>query len=89
MLQEKYGQDYPLPKKELPKWLIWLVGPFLDKTMTRKIISRNMGHSWRANNSKSKEKLGIEYRSIEASINEMFQQLIDEGHLKRSLCNAE
>lgn len=89
MLQEKYGQDYPLPKKELPKWLIWLVGPFLDKTMTRKIISRNMGHSWRANNSKSKEKLGIEYRSIEASINEMFQQMIDEGHLKRSLCNAE
>ena len=29
--------------KELPKWLVWLVGPFLDKTMTRKIISENIG----------------------------------------------
>ena len=84
MLQDKYGEDYPLPKKELPKWLVWLVGPFLDKTMTRKIISKNMGHSWRADSSKSKEKLGMEYRSIETSIKEMFQQMIDEGQLKRS-----
>ena len=43
-----------------------------------------MGHSWRADNSKSKEKLGIEYRSIETSINEMFQQMIDEGQFKQS-----
>ena len=84
MLQDKYGRDYPLPNKELPKWLVWLVGPFLDKTMTRKLISKNMGHSWRADNSKSKEKLGIEYRSIETSINEMFQQMIDEGKFKQS-----
>ena len=84
MLQDKYGEDYPLPKKELPKWLVWLVGPFLDKTMTRKIISKNMGHSWRADNSKSKEKLGVEYRYIETSIKEMFQQMIDEGQLKKS-----
>ena len=84
MLQDKYGEDFPLPNKELPKWLIWFVGPFIDKTMTRKMIAKNMGHRWRADNGKSREKLGIEYRSIRSSINEMFQQMIDEGHLKRS-----
>lgn len=84
MLQDKYGEDFPLPNKELPKWLIWFVGPFIDKTMTRKIIAKNMGHFWRADNGKSREKLGIEYRSVKSSINEMFQQMIDEGHLKRS-----
>ena len=49
--------------------------------MTRKMITKNMGHRWRADNGKSREKLGIEYRSIRSSINEMFQQMIDEGHL--------
>ena len=82
MLQEKYGQNYPLPTKELPKWLVWLVGPLLDKTMTRRLIAKNMGHKWRADNSKSKEELGIEYRSLDTSINEMFQQMIDQGYIK-------
>ncbi len=82
MLQEKYGQKYPLPTKELPKWLVWLVGPLLDKTMTRRLIAKNMGHKWRADNSKSKEELGIEYRSLDTSINEMFQQMIDQGYIK-------
>jgi len=83
MLQEQFEQ-YPLPKKELPKWLVWLVGPIMDKSMTRKVIAKNMGHSWKADNSKSKEKLGIEYRSLNTSIIEMFQQMIDEGSFKKS-----
>ena len=83
MLKEQFEQ-YPLPKKELPKWLVWLVGPIMDKSMTRKVIAKNMGHSWKADNSKSKEKLGLEYRSLNTSIIEMFQQIIDEGSFKKS-----
>ena len=84
MLRENFGQEYPLPKKELPKWLVWLVGPIMDKSMTRRVISKNMGHSWQADNSKSKEKLGVEYRSLKSSITDMFQQMIDEGSFKKS-----
>jgi dihydroflavonol-4-reductase len=56
----------------------------MDKSMTRKVIAKNMGYSWKADNSKSTEKLGIEYRSLKSSIIEMFQQMIDEGSFKKS-----
>ena len=80
-LSEKYGKDFPLPKKEFFKWLLWLVGPIVDKTFSRKMISLNMGHKWRADNSKSIEKLGMKYSSLKDSTEEMFQQMIDEGQI--------
>ncbi|MEM7550185.1 MAG: NAD-dependent epimerase/dehydratase family protein [Bacteroidota bacterium] len=81
-LQPKYGKDYPLPKGTLPKWLIWIVGPFINKNMTRKFVSRNIGYSFKADHSKSQEKLGINYRSLEESMHDTFQQLIDEEIIK-------
>ena len=45
--------------------------------------SKNIGHSWKADNSKSTEKFGIKYRSLKVSIIEMFQQMIDEGSFKK------
>ncbi|MAW27152.1 MAG: diaminohydroxyphosphoribosylaminopyrimidine deaminase, partial [Actinobacteria bacterium] len=39
---------------------------------------------WSADNSKSKDGLGLNYRSLELSINEMFQQMIDQGAFKKS-----
>ena len=82
-LTEKYGNDFPLPKKELPKWLLWLVGPIVNKTFSRKMISLNMGHKWRANNGKSIEKLGMTYSSLKPSTEKMFQQMIDEGQIAK------
>ena len=83
MLAGQYGQDYPLPTNELPKWLVWLVGPMIEKNITRTVISKNMKHKWLADNTKSIQKLGIEYRSLKISINEMFQQMIDQGAFER------
>ena len=83
-LKEKYSSDYPLPKKELPKWLLWLIGPIVDKTFSRKVISLNMGHKWRADNSKSVEKLGMKYTSLKTSTEEMFQQMIHEGDIQKN-----
>lgn len=78
-LRPKYGDKYPLPKKEMPKWLIWLVGPMLNKMLTRKSISLNMNLPFKADNSKSIKELGMTYRPLEKSMNDMFQQLIDTG----------
>ncbi len=78
MLSDKYDADYSLPKKELPKWLVWLIGPLVDKTFSRKMISRNFGHPWRADNSKSVSALGLSYNSLKSSMEEMFQQMIDQ-----------
>jgi len=76
-LRPKYGDKYPLPKKEMPKWLIWLVGPMLNKFLTRKSISLNMNLPFKADNSKSMKELKMTYRPLEESMNDMFQQLID------------
>jgi dihydroflavonol-4-reductase len=76
-LRDKYGKDYPIPRKPVPKWLLWLVGPMIDKTMTRKMIARNVNLPWKADNSKGIKALGIRYRSLSESMNDFFQQLVD------------
>ncbi|WP_242124210.1 NAD-dependent epimerase/dehydratase family protein [Sphingobium sp. Sx8-8] len=72
---------YPLPKSLLPKWLVWLVGPLADKSTTRKFISRNVGHPWKADNSKSVRELGMSYRPIAQTMQDMFQQIVDTGQI--------
>lgn len=81
-LRPKYDA-YPLPKYELPKFLIWLVGPLADKSLTRKFVSLNIGHPFRADNSKSVKQLGLKYRPTKETIQEMFQQLIDTKQLPK------
>lgn len=78
-LVPKFGQQFPLPKKPMPKWLVWLVAPLVNKAMTRKMVSLNVNVPWRADNSKSTSELGVTYRPLETTLNEMFQQMIDNS----------
>ncbi|WP_340112199.1 NAD-dependent epimerase/dehydratase family protein [Maribellus mangrovi] len=77
ILLPKYGDKYPIPKKAMPKWLIWLLGPAINKAVTRKYVSRNVGLPFKGDNSKSKKELGMDYMPLEQSMNDMFQQMID------------
>lgn len=83
MLRAKFGDGWPFPKRVMPKWLIWLTGPLVNKSFTRPMIAKNMGHSWRGDNSKSRERLGLEYRPVETAVTDMFQQMIDSGAVVR------
>lgn len=76
-LLPEYGDKYPIPKKAMPKWLIWLLGPTINKAVTRKYVSRNVGLPFKSDNSKSKKELGMDYLPLEQSMNDMFQQMID------------
>jgi len=78
-LREHYGDVYPFPKKALPKWLVWLVGPIMDKGMTRKMVSLNVNHPWRADNAKSVKELGMTYRPLAESIVDFFEQMVQSG----------
>ena len=78
-LRDAYGDDYPLPKGPIPKWLAWLVGPMLNPLTTRKYIARNVDIEWRADNSKSVEKLGMRYRPLKATMEDMFAFMIEAG----------
>lgn len=79
VLQPVYGSKYPIPKKEMPTWIIWLLGPMINKALTRKFVSRNIGYEWKGDNSKSKKELGVAYRPLRESVIDMFQQLIDNN----------
>ncbi|QFT67366.1 short chain dehydrogenase [Labrenzia sp. THAF35] len=77
-LIEKYGERYPVPRQSLPKWIVWLVGPIVGG-ISRKFVTNNVDVKWRADNSKSKRALGVTYRPMKTSMEEMFQQMIDTG----------
>lgn len=79
ILRERYGDAYPLPKRTMPKWLVWLVGPLVDDSVTRKFVSRNVGLPFHADHGKSVRELGMTYRPLAESITEMFQQMVDAG----------
>lgn len=76
-LLEKYGDEYPIPRKTVPKFLLWLFGPMVDRSFTRKMISRNVGHPWIGDNSKGVTELGLTYRPLKETMNDFFQQMIE------------
>lgn len=81
-LLDRYGDAYPIPRKAMPKWLVWLVAPMVNKAMTRKIVSRNINLPWKGDNRKSVRDLGMQYRPLAESMVDFFQQLINSGVLQ-------
>lgn len=73
--------NYPIGKGKVPKFMIWLIAP--SAGLTRKIVSRNVGYPWKANNTKSKEKLGMSYRPLQESVEEFFGSLVYAGVIER------
>lgn len=78
-LAQKYGDEYPLPKRALPKWLVMLVGPATNKAFTRKMIRNNVNVPFTADNSKIKRELGVEFRPMRDTLNDSFEVMIKEG----------
>ncbi|MFO7786960.1 MAG: aldehyde reductase [Halospina sp.] len=83
ILRESFGDDWPFPRRTLPKWLLWLVGPMVNKALTRRFISRNVAYPASFDNTRSKKELGMTYRPLDATVVEMFQQLLDAGSIRK------
>jgi len=81
-LLDKFGNEYPIPRKAMPKWLVWLVAPMVNKALTRKWVSLNVNQPWKADNSRGVRELDLQYRPIKDSMIDFFQQLIDSGQLQ-------
>ncbi len=78
VLLPKYGNEFPLPKKALPKWLLMIIGPITNKAFTRNFIRNNVNVPWKADNSKIKNELGMSFRPLKETMEDSFQVLIDE-----------
>jgi len=82
MLRKHFGDDYPVPRKQVPKFLFWLIAPM--RGFTRKYASRNASIQIKFDNSYSKADLGISYIPIEQTVKDHFQQIIDDGLLGKT-----
>ena len=58
-----------------------MIGPFVG--LERKFVSRNVSHPWKADNSKSVNELGLSYRPMKETMEEMFQYMIDAGYFRK------
>lgn len=80
MLRDIYGNAYPFPTRKIPKLLLWLIGPLAG--FSRKMISHNMGYSFRADNTKSIEELSMSYRPAQVSVVDFFKQMIEKEEVR-------
>jgi nucleoside-diphosphate-sugar epimerase len=83
-LLPKFGKEYPIPRWALPKLLVWLFFPFMVKSTTRKMITRNVDLPWIGDNSKGRRELGLSYRPMQESMSEFFQQMVEHGVLRKA-----
>lgn len=73
--------QYPFPKMQVPKFVAWLAAPFVKQS--REMISKNVGHRIAFDNTRSQQDLGINYVPVEDALVAHFQQLIDDGVIKK------
>ncbi|MDA0261283.1 MAG: NAD-dependent epimerase/dehydratase family protein, partial [Proteobacteria bacterium] len=80
-LRQRFGDRYPFPKKTLSKFMVWLVGPFVG--LERSFVAANVGFPLRLDNTRSRETLGLAYRPIADTLGDHFQQMLDDGFVKK------
>lgn len=82
VLRKHLGNDYPFPRRQVPKFVFWLIAPMMG--YTRKYATKNVGIPIRFDNSYSKTDLGMSYISVEQTVEDHFQQILDDGLLDKT-----
>lgn len=77
LLKKNFGTQYKLPSRGLPKGFLLLVGPLMNKSLSRKVLRDNINYKWVADNSKSINSLGAKYRPLEETLVDTFNSLIE------------
>jgi len=81
ILRNRFGNSYPLPRTTIPKFIVWMMGPLMGP-ITRRFVRNNIGYPVRFDNRRSLA-LGVQYNPIQQTLEEHFQQVIDDGLLKK------
>lgn len=80
-LTKRFGYKFPFPHFTVPKTAFAFVAPILGHS--REFVRLNMGYPIYFNAQRSIKELGIEYRDVRESVCEHFQQLLDDGIVKK------
>jgi nucleoside-diphosphate-sugar epimerase len=81
ILRRGFGQFYPFPRTTAPKPIVKALAPVLG--LTRKFVDLNIGYPLKFDNSRSRTELGLSYRPVEQTVTEHFQQMLDDGVVRR------
>jgi nucleoside-diphosphate-sugar epimerase len=66
-----------LPKKQLPKWFIWAIAPFIG--MSREYVSTNVGYPISYDTDRSKSDLNLVYRTPRETLHDHIDQLVRDS----------
>ena len=80
-LTKKFGYRYPFPQFAVPTAAFSLIAPVFG--YSRQFVKLNMGYPIYFNSQRSVNELGIQYHDIRESVCEHFQQLLDDGIVKK------
>ena len=81
ILRRRFGPFYAFPRMTVPKVIVKAVAPALG--LTRKFVDRNVGYPLAFDNSRSRNELGLVYRPVEETVTDHFQQMLDDGVVRR------
>ncbi len=81
ILRKNFNWKYPFPRMAAPNFVLWLLAPIFG--LSRKFVSTNIGFPLKFDNSYIKKDLGIEFMPPEQTIVDHFQQLLDQGLIKK------
>jgi nucleoside-diphosphate-sugar epimerase len=73
IVRQNFKGKYRLPMAKAPKPLLMLIGGLFG--VTPRFVKRNVGYPIKLNSSKSREKLGLEYRSFDETVKDMVNQM--------------
>ncbi len=77
MRAQAAGLKDKLPRSEAPKWLMWLIAPWVG--LERTYVARNVGFDIQFDNARSTQELGVAYRSPEQTLNDHVAQIAADG----------
>ncbi|NMO04676.1 NAD-dependent epimerase/dehydratase family protein [Gordonia sp. TBRC 11910] len=77
VLRRGFGSRWTFPRNEVPKALVKLVAPLGGES--RRTVERSVGWPVKFDTSRARGDLGIDFRPVEQTITEHFQQMIDDG----------
>jgi hypothetical protein len=81
ILRRRFGNLYAFPLTTAPKFMFRAVAPALG--YTRKFVDLNVGYPLAFDSSRSRKELGLSYQPLDDTIAEHFQQMLDDGVVKR------
>lgn len=81
VLRRRFGPFYPFPRMTAPKVLVKAIAPAAG--LTRKFVDRNIGYPLKFDNSRSRDELGLAYRPAAQTVTDHFQQMLDDGLVRR------